>query len=1007
MFRNKKKLGMGIVFFAAAWLGYSQYASVTHIGFVNFADHQFAPIRQANDNPLIQLHRIDFQSGKDFNLKKYDVIYFFAHAINLSEKQIEQIQAAGKSGTKLYLFGLLQGDADFGNLKGEDRERVKAYFENGGRKNLWSLLNYSRRVFDRKILFSRKIAEPVVYPNEGFFHLREEDVFASFEAYQRFYERKGFYKEGAPRIAIVSVVLGREGGRAFYEPLIRSFEKRGFNLYPVFGNDKRLEFLKGVNPSLIVLIPHGRLASEEGVAWLKKQNIPLLCPLVVFEEYEAWLKNQRGIDAGVLSQGVVMPEVDGGVSPYVIATQFADQSGLKVFKELPGRIETFCDLASRWIRLRTMPNAEKKITIFYYKGAGQNAMVAEGLEIAPSLLNLLRRLQAEGYNTGKLPENEDELLQKIQNDGRVLGPYAKGAFEEYLKSGDPVLIEKDQITEWMEKYFQPEMIADVEREYGRPIGEYMTLEKNGKPAVTVARVQFGNVVLLPVPLSAYGGNESKLVHGAKKAPPYPYLAAYLWGLRGFGADAFIHFGTHGSVEFTPWKQVALSQYDWPDALLNGIPHFYLYSISNIGEALVAKRRSYATMMTHITPPFTESGLYSDLAGLHDKVHEFQSIEDEAIKEEYRETIKGLLLKTNIYKDLGFDDFNSTSTVSDEMIDKIVEYGHSLAQGKITRGLYRLGENYRPEEMTETVRLIAVDYLAHGLEEMDSARGREILQTELHGHDLEQFYRGQAFALIDEILLNGASPEEFADLNGLEHYVAAHSHEWLPAGEHSHEHDRHQQDREHDHQTMSDGEVHSHSRESVLDQQKFNAAYELYQSTLSSIKNYYKAVESSPEIEMNTIVNALSGGYTAPASGGDPIVNPDSIPAGRNTYGIDAEKTPTEESWKTGVKLAERLIEIRQKETGAYPKKVAFTLWSSEFVREQGTTIAEILYLLGVEPVRNARGAVYDVRLIPMEKLKRPRIDVVVQTSGQFRDLAASRIYLINRAVELAANAKDS
>ncbi|MCC6758593.1 MAG: cobaltochelatase subunit CobN [Candidatus Omnitrophica bacterium] len=984
------------------------------MGFVNFADHQFAHILEVNDNPFVRVHRIDFKNDKDLKLKKYDAIYFFAHAINLSKGQVEEIKEAGKGGTKLYMLGLIQGDVDFGNLTGKDLEHVKSYLENGGQKNLRALLNYSRRIFDHKMFFSRQVDNPKIYPKEGLFYLGEEDTFVTYDEYQKFYKDKGYYRESAPRIAFVTSILDRNEAKGLYEPLIDDFKRRGLNVYPVFGVSKRVEFLKQINPSLVVLIPHGRLASDESVEWLKKQNVPMLAPLVVFEEYDKWLKDQRGMDGGMLSQSVVMPEVDGGVYPYAIAAQFTNDKGLKVFKVLPNRLEVFGNLIERWLRLKQLSNAEKKVAIYYYKGAGENAMVAEGLEIAPSLLNVLRRLKEEGYATGELPENEDALLKRIQNEGRILGPYAKGAFEDYIKNGDPVLIEKDQFLEWMKKYLQPEMVADVERDYGQPLGEYMTVEKDGRSYISVARVQFGNVVLIPVPMAGYGDDEYKLVHGVKKAPPYPYLAAYIWGLRGFEADAFIHFGTHGSVEFTPWKQNALSEYDWPDALLSGIPHFYLYSISNIGEALIAKRRSYATMMTHITPPFTEAGLYSDLAVLHEKTHGFKDIQDEALKEEYRETIRELALKTDIHKDLGLDNLEKEPQVSDETIDKICHYVHSLTNQKITRGLYTLGERYKDDHIYETVRLIAVDYLAHALEEMDTAQGRKIAPEELAEHELEDYYRDHAFDIIDEILFQHVSPEYFLDLENLGHLALAHSQE---GHAHSHDHGIH----EHEHGAEEDhthGEAHEehghedhdHHHEKALtplNQQKFDAAYQLYKSTLLSLKDYYTAVETSPHIEMNTIVNALSGGYTAPASGGDPIVNPNSIPAGRNTYGIDAEKTPTEEAWKVGVKLAQQLIEIKQKETGVYPKKVAFTLWSSEFVREQGTTIAEIFYLLGVEPVRNARGSVYDVRLIPIEELKRPRIDVIVQTSGQFRDLAASRIYLINKAVQLAANAKDN
>lgn len=155
------------------------------------------------------------------------------------------------------------------------------------------------------------------------------------------------------------------------------------------------------------------------------------------------------------------------------------------------------------------------------------------------------------------------------------------------------------------------------------------------------------------------------------------------------------------------------------------------------------------------------------------------------------------------------------------------------------------------------------------------------------------------------------------------------------------------------------------------------------------------------------MNALNGGYTAPTPGGDPIANPNTLPTGRNMYAINAEATPTESAWEKGIALAKQTIDTyKQRHNDSIPRKVSYTLWSSEFIETGGATIAQVLYMLGVEPVRDAFGRVSDLKLIPSAELGRPRIDVVVQTSGQLRDLAASRLFLINRAVEMAAAAKD-
>lgn len=179
-----------------------------------------------------------------------------------------------------------------------------------------------------------------------------------------------------------------------------------------------------------------------------------------------------------------------------------------------------------------------------------------------------------------------------------------------------------------------------------------------------------------------------------------------------------------------------------------------------------------------------------------------------------------------------------------------------------------------------------------------------------------------------------------------------------------------------------------------------------EETLNNIGRYRTALMISPELEMESLLNALSGGYTVPSSGGDLVANPDAIPTGRNLYSVNPESTPSVLAWDRGMKLVDETIEDYQKKHGNFPTKIAFTFWSSEFVETDGVSIAQVLYLLGVEPVWDTHGRVSDIRLIPSDELGRPRIDVVIQTSGQFRDLAASRLFLITKAIRMAAAAEE-
>ncbi|MEA3489803.1 MAG: cobaltochelatase subunit CobN [Candidatus Omnitrophota bacterium] len=1201
---NKTIITAGLVLLSACFLLYARLISPTKVAFINFLDFQYAVILDADKNPFIRTERILLKDTSHPDLTGYKAVYMFGMGLKLNSDQVRSIKKAIGNGAKIYVYAATSDESDLTNLAGRDLEYIEGYFSNGGKTNIRRLLNYTRRVFDGKKLFSEKIKKPVVIPGNVFFHLGDETFFTGYDEYQKFYEEKGLYKKNAPKVAIVTTNIGpRNPGGNHIDMLIKELEGRGLNVYPVSGFSKRMEFLEDIDPQLVILFPHGRFIpgkTKEAVEWLNRKNIPLLCPLTIFSPYKDWIKSQQGMAGGMLSQSVVMPELDGGIDPYVIGAQFRNDNGLYVFKEIPNRIRMFGDLVEKWLALKRKPNSGKKVAIYYYKGPGRNAMVAGGMEVAPSLLSLLKYLKSEGYKTGKLPDNADEFLERIQKEGPVLGVYAKGAFDKYLEEGNPELIDIDSYRSWCGKDLVPELYEDIEKNYGPAPGEYMNVYKDGKAHIAIARVRFGNIVILPQPLPAYGDNEFKLVHGAKKAPPHSYVASYLWAKNGFGADAIMHFGTHGSLEFTPWKQVALSEYDWPETLVDGLPHIYIYVISNIGEAVIAKRRSYAALVSHITPPFTESDLYGELADLHGKINSYAGTDDPALKSQYKKSIKKRIIELGLHKDLGMENFEKKEFTK-EIFDKFHNYIHTIEQEKITRGLYVLGEDYEDVNAYETVRLMAIDPLAYSMAKVDLNKGKITRERIDDAHFFDMAYRQKAFGIIDAVLKEGKAPETYLsedDAEELGKWDKSHPKEetdFIAGMIRMMESDQTSKDKKTRQQTPDDLEklkelilkIAPHEEQkkfllSMKNEKKFNKisavldpaslekakkvarfvpamkeqldlatredmkeliglmqdeglrkrvfgylsdkdirekiekekerlkqetarkcldsaysgdlfvvldenrlqrylsewdenrlkvfighlrfylkninlggeigrcgdqnagavaailrsrrsrgyitkalseaekrldrilsgqrekieAIRVYRDTLFSIQEYYSAIVNSPGHELDSVVNGLRGGYISPSSGGDPVSNPGAVPTGRNMYSIDAEKTPTEEAWKVGVELALDLIAAKLNETGEYPGKVAFTLWGGEFIRTRGITLAEIFYLLGVEPVRNSRGIVHDVRLIPSNELKRPRIDVVVQTSGQLRDVAASRIYLINRAVKLAAEADD-
>jgi cobaltochelatase CobN len=534
----------------------------------------------------------------------------------------------------------------------------------------------------------------------------------------------------------------------------------------------------------------------------------------------------------------------------------------------------------------------------------------------------------------------------------------------------------------------------------------------------LGRIRFGNVILMPQSLPGEGSDETKLIHGVKMAPPHTYIATYLYIRHGFKADAMMHLGTHGSLEFTPWKQVALSSYDWPDVLVGEMPHYYLYIINNIGEAQIAKRRSYATMVSHLTPPFMNAEGFGYITDLQDKLYHFETADNAKLKAAYGKSIIELVKKEHIDRDLKLSGELAKGNLTADDLSRIEHFLHEITDAKVNRGMYIIGRPYSKEEADETARLMTVDAIADAMFKADVAAGKVSADKRKNKSFYRQHYLLKAHdrarqALIDPEpfkkktvpakktqsagvrkrggMMGGASPEtmqrmmksgKLPDGRDIPPAMMAAMQQMMK----SRPGPRPGSGRPRGMMGMMGHPMPPKEKEApeVI---AFRARADLLKST---------------ESELKAILNVFSGGYLEATSGGDPILNPDTVPTGKNLYGIDPERTPTKESYAVGKELAEALIAQKLRTTGKYPKKVGFSLWGGEFIRTQGTNIGEIFYLLGVEPIWDSRGRVQDVRLIPLSELKRPRIDVIIQTSGQFRGAATSRMKLIDKAVRLAA-----
>jgi hypothetical protein len=1077
---------------------WSKWLSTTRIAFVNYQTITLGQIARANDNPLVKIENL---TAEDLaKADGYDMVFVQAMGLRLTEEQRTELEKAMKGGTPVVSTMITNPDNDFCSVDTADANRLKAYIDNGGRENYRNLLSYVRKHIDKKIIYAPEAGKVVERIYGLIYHADpdrpddEDKQFNSVAEYNKFLKEKGLWKDNAPAVIIT-------GSMGEPKELIAELEKTGNVVYPVNSVQKFVEnqHADSVNVSAIINMAHGRLG-DAFVDYLKRVNVPFFAPLNVNRLEKKWESDNMGMNGGFLSQSVVTPEIDGALRPFALFAHYVGKDDLEYVAAMPERLGTFVQTVNNYIGLKHKPNSQKRVAIYYYKGPGQNAMTAGGMEVGPSLYNLLLRLKQEGYNVAGLPDSAEGLMQAIQRQGAVFNLYAKGAFDDFMKNGKPALVSKNDYDSWVKKTLRPEKYQEVVKANGEFPGEFMATP-DGKLAV--ARVQFGNVVLLPQNAAGKGDNAFQIVHGTDAAPPHTYIASYLWTQYGFKADVLIHFGTHGSLEFTPKKQVALSNLDWPDRLVGALPHFYLYTIGNVGEGLIAKRRSYAGLQSYLTPPFMESGMRGTYGELSSKLKLYtQNIgKDKALLQQTSLAIKALVVRLGFHRDLGLDSVLSRPYTEEDIL-RIDNFAEELSNEKITGQLYTLGVPYEAARINSSLLEMCTDPVAYSLFTLDKVRGKATEALLKRRSEFNSRYLYPAKALVQSLIgtssevtdafvckVGNLSPADLQRAHKIYEDLTAPSdmmkmmsgmgamgkkgkggsgmpagmgmpkgmgkmpsgmgkdmpkghamqggHGSMPPAAHSGKmpegmgkkpanmgekpsgmgkgmpaaaksaHGK----------SMSGmppkgmsgmGAMMKDKKKSYSKEDKaFAFAVRELERTLKSIGKYKQYLLASPQMELESMINAMNGGYTAPSPGGDPIVNPNTLPTGRNLFGINAEATPSEAAWEKGKQLAENTIEIyKRRHNGELPHKVSFTLWSGEFIETEGATIAQVLYMLGVEPIRDSFGRVSDLRLIPSKELGRKRIDVVVQTSGQLRDLAASRLFLINKAVEMAANAKD-
>ena len=1027
IFKGHKRVWQSIGIVAALILlitFYNHWLSPTKIAFVNFQPVTLQAFSQANDNPMIKLYEISNEELDD--LDDYDVVMITGMGLQVTAEQRQQIQDAANSGIPVYTLMATNPDNNISNFSVEESALLAKYMMSATKKNFRSLLNFLRRNVDGKIIYTGEIALPQQKPEDYLYYPlsdaatgEDEHQFLSVGDYEQFMRGQGLWFEGGKKILVTGLITDPT-------ELIKSLVARRYNVYPVSSFLHLLDFAKEIEPNAIINIAHGRLG-DDMVQFLTERNIPLFDPLNVNMEVEQWQQDPMGMMGGFMSQSVVMPEIDGAIRTTAVFGLRRDADGLLQPYAIPDRLEKFVKTVDMVMNLQNKDNSDKRLAIVYFKGPGQSNLTASGMDVAQSLYNVLANLRSQGYNVSGLPASAAEFRQKVK-----------------------------------------QMVND--------------------PA-TFPHIEYGNIALLPQPLAGEGKDVFKIIHGTGQKPPQNYIDTYLWIQNEFKADALLHFGTHGSLEFTPQKQVALDSNDWPDRLVGSLPHFYYYTIDNIGEAMTAKRRSYATLLSYLTPAFHESHLRQTYQKLLDNIFAYQNGKGD--KQQLAQTVKTLAEQLGLHKDLGIE----SRQYSEADIERIGDYAEELVSEKINDTPYIMGVPYAQEDIRSTVFSMTADPIAYSLYTLDRQQGKAPQGLESQRAKFNALYLKHAQELVTSLYdcdqpltdermaaITGLSTDKIARADsiteaqkapkGMMAMMMAASRKQNNASQNTTKSEPSGMEKMMQRMKADATAIPAPKRSPIAKLMQWNMrkmmakkdpsrmlavakkmgasdealkrmeaslkkqmgiggdtakgksaqmaqqmverqdvelahAVNEVRTALGNISRYRQLLAESPKDELQALVNGLNGGYTAPSPGGDLIVNPNTLPTGRNLFAINAEETPTADAWEKGVALAKATIAgYQKKHNGDYPRKVSYTLWSGEFIQTGGATIAQVLYMLGVEPVRDRYGRVSDLALIPSETLGRPRIDVVVQTSGQLRDLAASRLFLINRAVCMAAEAGD-
>ncbi|MFC8382049.1 cobaltochelatase subunit CobN [Nocardia sp. NPDC057272] len=808
-----------------------------------------------------------------------------------------------------------------------------------------------------------------------------------------------------PHAPTVAVVYYRAqhlaGNTAYIEALCKAIEAKGARPLPVYAASLRtaepeLLSLLGRADALVVTVlaaggskPATASAGGDDEAWdvaaLAALDVPILQGLCLTSGRAQWEANDDGLSPLDVATQVAVPEFDGRIITVPFSFKEFDADGLSAYVPDAERCARVAGIAVRHARLRHIPAADKRIAIMLSAYPTKHARIgnAVGLDTPASAIRLLTELRSAGYDLGDI----DEIPGLVERDGDALIHAliaAGGQDPEWLSAeqleGNPIRIGAATYTRWFESLPEDLREAVVEA-WGPPPGElYVDRSADPKGEIVIAALRFGNVVLMVQPPRGFGENPVAIYHDPDLPPSHHYLAAYRWlsAPDGFGADAMVHLGKHGNLEWLPGKTLGMSASCGTDAALGDLPLIYPFLVNDPGEGTQAKRRAHATLVDHLIPPMARAETYGDISRLEQLLDEHANISalDPAKLPAIRQQIWTLMRAAEMDHDLGLAE-RPEEDVFDDMLLHVDGWLCEIKDVQIRDGLHILSQAPEGEmELDLVLAMLRARQLWGGEQNVPGLR--EALGLSESG-DEARVRVDVVEARARELL--GALQATDWSVDAVEQLVA-------------------------DFETaILDGHRAAASSTNlavvVADAERLDQVATILRFAATEVVPRLR--ETS--IEIPRVLHALNGGFVPAGPSGSPLrglINV--LPTGRNFYSVDPKAVPSRLAWETGQAMAESLLARYLADHGEYPKSVGLSVWGTSAMRTSGDDIAEVFALLGVRPVWDeASRRVTSLAVIDLDELGRPRVDVTVRISGFFRDAFPHVLALLDDAVRLVAD----